>query len=99
MKVKLVISIILAALVLVFGYQNTELVQIAFLAWSIEISLALLVFVALGTGLAIGWLVSSYLRFSRNRRKAKEEANAQINDEVTQTATSLSTTREKRTDE
>lgn len=99
MKVKLVISIILAALAFVFGYQNTEVAQIAFLAWSIEISLALLVFIALGAGLAIGWLLSSYLRFARNRRKAKEETRAQIKDDVTQTVTSPSATGDKKTDE
>ena len=100
MKVKLVISIVLTAIATVFVSQNTEVVQVNFLTWSIVISLALLVFIALGTGLVIGWLLSSYLRFARNRKRLKEEAaGAQTEGAVAQTASSPSIQEEKQANE
>ena len=77
MKVKLVISIILVSIAFLFVYQNTDLVSIDFLAWSVDVSLALLVLLAFSAGLASGWLLNSFLRFSRNRKKAKAEASKQ----------------------
>ena len=77
MKVKLVISIILLSVAFLFVYQNTDLVSIDFLAWSVDISLALLVLLAFVVGLTSGWLLNSYLRFSRNRKKSKEESSKQ----------------------
>jgi uncharacterized integral membrane protein len=77
MKVKLVISIILLCLAFLFVYQNTDLVSIDFLAWSVDLSLALLVLFAFAAGLTLGWLLNSYLRFARNRKKSKEQASKQ----------------------
>jgi uncharacterized integral membrane protein len=77
MKVKLVISILLLCLAFLFVYQNTDLVSIDFLVWSVDLSLSLLVLFVFAGGLTIGWLLSSYLRFTRNRKKTKEEASQQ----------------------
>jgi uncharacterized integral membrane protein len=99
MKVKLVISIVLTAIATVFVSQNTEVVQVNFLTWSVVISLALLVFFALGTGLVIGWLLSSYLRFARNRKRLKEEAGTQTEGAVAQTDSSSSIQEEKQANE
>lgn len=72
MKVKLVIGIILLSITILFVYQNTDRVPVDFIVWSVDVSLALLVLVAFVSGLAIGWLLNSYLRFSRNRKKMKD---------------------------
>jgi len=77
MKVKLVISIILVSIAFLFVYQNTDLVSIDFLAWSVDVSLAFLVLIAFAAGLASGWLLNSFLRFSRKRKKSKAEASKQ----------------------
>jgi len=74
MKVKLVITLILLSITLLFVYQNTDLIQVDFLAWSVDVSLALLVIFAFAVGLSLGWVLNSYLRFSRQRKKTKEEA-------------------------
>ncbi len=79
MKIKLAISIILALLAILFITQNTETVRVAFLAWSVEMSLVLLVFIMLGAGVIIGWSLSGYLRFVRNRKRAKAQENTQTN--------------------
>ena len=98
MKVKLVISIILLSIAFLFVYQNTDLVPIDFLAWSVDISLALLVLFAFAVGLASGWLLNSFLRFSRNRKKSKEEASKQAKQAISETVPVTSTTGETKAD-
>ena len=77
MKVKIVISIILISIMALFVYLNTGLVSIDYLAGSVDISLALLVLFAFAAGLTIGWVLSSYRRFSHKRKKLKQESNKQ----------------------
>lgn len=74
MKIKLGVSLVLAFLAFVFITQNTETVQVRFVAWSIEMSLVLLVFIMLGSGVIIGWLLNSYFRFLRNRKPQDKPA-------------------------
>jgi uncharacterized integral membrane protein len=71
MKIKLGISLVLAFLVFIFISQNTETVRVKFLFWSVEMTIVLLVFIILGIGILIGWLLNSYLRFVRNRKQVK----------------------------
>ncbi len=84
MKIKLGISLVLAFLVFIFISQNTETVKVEFLAWSIEMSLVLLAFILLGSGIIIGWLLNSYLRFVRNRRQIMTQKNMQVKGEASQ---------------
>lgn len=92
MKVKLVISIILLTVAILFVYQNTDLVSVDFLAWSVELSLALLVLFVFAAGLTLGWLLNSYLRFSRNRKKAKQGLLNQSEQAVSEAVTTPSST-------
>jgi uncharacterized integral membrane protein len=73
MKIKLGISLLLAFLIILFVTQNTEVVQVTFLAWSVQVSLVLLVFIMLWVGMVLGWLLNSYLRFSRARKRKLAE--------------------------
>ena len=98
MKVKLVISIILISIMVLFVYLNTDLVSIDYLAGSVDVSLALLVLFAFAAGLAIGWLLNSYLRFSRNRKKSKKESSKQAEQGITETESVTSTTGEIKSD-
>ncbi len=98
MKVKLVISIILISIMALFVYLNTDLVSINYLAGSVDVSLALLVLFAFAAGLAIGWLLNSYLRFSRNRKKSKKESSKQAEQGITETESVTSTTGEIKSD-
>ncbi len=68
MKIKLVVSLLLAFLAFIFIIQNTHPVQVNFLAWSVEMSIVVMLMVMLGAGLIIGWVMCSYLRFIRSRR-------------------------------
>ncbi len=98
MKVKLVISIILFSITVLFVYLNTDLVSIDYLAGSVDVSLALLVILAFAAGLAIGWLLNSYLRFSRNRKKSKEESRKQTEQAISETVPVTPTTGETKSD-
>ena len=77
MKIKLVISLFLAFFAFVFITQNTDVVKVDFLFWSVEMSLVLLLLTMLGAGFVIGWLLNGYLRFARNRRVSKAESAIQ----------------------
>ena len=78
MKVKLAISIGLAILAVIFITQNTETARVDFLIWSVQMSVVLLVFIILGAGVIIGWSMSSYLRYVRNRKQVKTREEMQI---------------------
>ncbi len=77
MKIKLAISLVLAFLAFLFITQNTDVVTVAFLFWSVQMSLVLLLLSMLGAGFIIGWLLNGYLRFVRNRRSSRAEIAAQ----------------------
>ena len=78
MKIKLGISLILAFLMLIFISQNTDNVTVNFSSWNVEMSIALLVFIMLGTGVVLGWLLNSYQRFLRNRKQTNKQKHDEI---------------------
>lgn len=53
---KTIVFIILIALVLVFVIQNTQVVEFKFLAWTVSMSRALLLFGTFAIGIVVGWL-------------------------------------------
>jgi uncharacterized integral membrane protein len=55
MNIKSVIVLILIALVLIFVIQNTQVVEVQFLAWKVSMSRALMLFGTLLIGLLAGW--------------------------------------------
>ena len=56
-NLKLVASLILIGLVVVFVAQNTEVLRVEFLIWSFEIRRAFLIFLVLGIGIIVGWVL------------------------------------------
>lgn len=61
------VVLILMGLVVLFVIQNVVAVDIRFLFWSLGMSLSLLIFLLLATGIIIGWFMHSYI----NHRKSK----------------------------
>jgi putative membrane protein len=59
MNAKLVISLILAGLAVLFIIQNVTVVDIRFLFWTLSMSRALLMFFILAIGIVIGWTLHS----------------------------------------
>ena len=68
MHAKLVVSLVVACLVVIFMLQNTTVVQVRFLFWSLSMSRSLLIVVFVGVGVLVGWLLNSYVSF-RHRHK------------------------------
>jgi len=99
MKIKLSLSLLLAILAFIFISQNTETVRAEFFVWSVEMSLVLLVFITLTAGIIIGWVLNSYLRFSRNRKKVKAQDNIQTEEVATLEERDVAMQREIKTDE
>ncbi|MFC1880572.1 lipopolysaccharide assembly protein LapA domain-containing protein [Thermodesulfobacteriota bacterium] len=52
-----IMFIALIAVVLIFVIQNTQVVEFRFLAWTISMSRALMLFGALAIGVVAGWLL------------------------------------------
>ena len=69
MNYKLVLTLILAGLVVLFVIQNVAVVEIQFLFWSTKMPRSLLMFLLLATGIVMGWFLQSY--FSHRKGKDK----------------------------
>ena len=63
--------VVLLALAAVFIYQNTAVMQLKLLFWSVSMSTCLMLLIVLFTGIIIGLLLS-LLNTRRKGRKAKE---------------------------
>ena len=57
--VRLVAVFVFIGLIVVFTLQNTASVSVEFLVWSLTLSRALLVFLVIVVGTALGWLLRS----------------------------------------
>lgn len=66
MHIKLIFSLILAGLAVIFVIQNVAVVEISFMTWHISMSRSLLIFFILAIGILIGWLMHSYVIHRRN---------------------------------
>jgi len=65
--------IVLAVAVVVFCVQNLETVSVAFLGWSVNIPLPLLVLLVYLFGMLSGWGLLAFLRRSIHRATAAKE--------------------------
>jgi len=77
MSYKLILTLLLTGLVLIFVIQNASVVEIKYLLWSFEISRALLYFILFSAGIIIGWLLNSY---SRLRKKQPDKIKNNFNE-------------------
>lgn len=59
MQVKLILSLVLAGLAVLFIVQNVAVVEIRFLFWTISMSRALFMFFLLAIGVVVGWSLHS----------------------------------------
>ncbi len=57
MKPKLIAGAVLVLLILVFVFQNTEVVDLRFLFWTVTMSRVLLAMLFLIVGLILGWIL------------------------------------------
>jgi len=62
---KLISTLILIGLVVIFVIQNVAVVEIKFLLWSFEMSRSLLYFIIIAIGIVSGWLLNSYYKHKK----------------------------------
>lgn len=61
-KLKLALAALLVGIVIVFTLQNTAVIEVRFLFWTLALSQVLLIFGLLVIGVLLGWLGSSLSR-------------------------------------
>jgi len=62
---KLISTLILIGVVVIFVIQNVTVVEIKFLLWSFEMSRSLLYFILITIGIVSGWFLNSYYRHKK----------------------------------
>ena len=67
MSFKLILTLLLATIVAVFILQNTTVVEIRFLFWTMSMSRALLILIVLPVGMVLSWLLHGYMVLRRKR--------------------------------
>lgn len=65
----LIIAIIIVLIVAVFSVQNAAPVSISFLFWQFQSSLAIIIFLCVVSGIAIGSVLTLLIRVRRQRRE------------------------------
>lgn len=67
---KLSTSLVLIVLATIFLIQNTQIVQISVIFWSISMSAAIMVVTLLVVGILIGWFLNGYLSNKKSKNLA-----------------------------
>lgn len=62
---KLVVTVVLLLLVIVFMVQNAAITEIKFLMWEIDIPRSFVVFMTFLIGVLVGWFMRAMYRLSR----------------------------------
>lgn len=62
MNWKIIITLALLLLLVIFTVQNYEVVEIQLLFWTLQTSRAIVIFVTLLIGIIVGWTLSYLLR-------------------------------------
>lgn len=68
MDAKLILGLVLAGVVVFFTLQNADTIELRFLIWTLAAPRAVMVFGVLAIGMAIGWILHSWL--SRHKPSA-----------------------------
>lgn len=69
LQTKLIVTLVLVGLAVVFIVQNAAVVDIRFLFWKMSMSRALFMFFMLAVGIVTGWILHSYLLHKKEVEK------------------------------
>ncbi|MBU0712235.1 LapA family protein [bacterium] len=69
MKFKIILSLVVAALVVIFIVQNVAVVDIKFLFWKLSMSRSLMMFFLIIIGAVVGW----FLKGASVRRQKEDQ--------------------------
>ena len=82
MNFKLIFSLALIGLAVIFVVQNVAVVEIQFFLWSISISRAILIFCVLAIGVIVGWLLHSFTAHKEKVGKERAVKTKQSDHEI-----------------
>ena len=71
MNYRIILSLVLILVTLLFILQNTSVVEFRFLIWTIAMSRSLMFFLLLGTGVLIGWILHGHTVTRRKHRQTR----------------------------
>ena len=77
MQLLLIVAVVIAVLAVVFALQNAVPITVAFLVWKFEASLALVLLIALASGVLVSLLVSVPTMIKRMRTISKQKKKIQ----------------------
>ncbi|MDA1009974.1 MAG: LapA family protein [Chloroflexi bacterium] len=81
---KLILGLVLAAVLVVFGAQNTQSVAFHFIAWETpSVPVVLAIAIAVLMGVLLSWIVSVPGRFHGMRQRRSLQHEVQAHDRVT----------------
>lgn len=60
MNYKLILTLVLVGLMVIFIVQNVAVVEIRFLFWKASMSRSIMIFLVLAVGIITGWMLRSY---------------------------------------
>ncbi len=72
---KIVALLVLLGLVAVFTFQNTEVIEVTLLAWSVSMSVSLMLLATLFTGILLGLFVSLLNVRKKNKKRGLSTNN------------------------
>ncbi len=73
MRPSLIISLLIALVAVIFALQNTEVIQVKFVLWVIEGSLALILMVTFLVGVLVGYLASIPGRIKMKKKLTQQQ--------------------------
>jgi uncharacterized integral membrane protein len=76
--ITLILALLLAMIVTIFAVQNNTQININFLVWKVDGSLALILMITFALGILIGLLVSTPVWFRRMRQSAELKKNIRV---------------------
>lgn len=80
-NLKLIVSLVLVGVVVVFVVQNAEMVGVEFLGWSFQTPRALLIFGVLGVGVGVGWILRGSKPVAEHRTPAPRQRELERRDD------------------
>ena len=78
MNFKIILTIVVFSIAVLFVIQNVTAVTVSVFFWKISLSLALLIFFTLAFGFLIGWFLHSFLAYRKIKKEVAEIASQDL---------------------
>ncbi len=73
MSIKGMIGLIFSGIIVIFIVQNSLSVDVHFLFWKASLSLSILIFLLVSTGLVAGWFLHYFATLAKEKKEMEKE--------------------------